>query len=708
MPSRSNTLEIIINGTNNMSGTLNKAAQQVVRFGAVASAAFAGAAVRAGQFERGVAEIGTLLDGDVRGQMEAMRGELLDMSVQFGQTMGNMTKARYDIVSAGFTDAADSAMVLEAASKLAIAGVSDVASTADLLTTALNGMGLSASDAEAVGDVLFQTVRKGKTTMNDLAASMGPLFATAKTAGIGLEELAGFMATTTAKGINTRESVTALNNMMLALAAPTGAAKKKLQELGITLDNGIGPAMTALATVSEDGLDALTELIPNIRALKAAATAAQDVETLEENTQAMADAAGVMNDGVDLMGETFDFKTKQMRSAMDALVIEIGTQVLPVFTEMVTRATLVAKWIRDNRDAMWELGNQIVPVVSKIVKIALALIGLQRVMMALRMASVLLNRSFLKVTLVIGGLLAGIAGIRKLFPDLMKDFDLVEMAMSGVNGAIEELIAKQPHLAGLFAALKGEAEDARAAADDAEDAIRNLGGGGEGGEGVGLFDTGAGDQVNFMKELSEQTKITAQDISNAAFALSGTLGNAIVNVGTSLIGLSSGAYSFGDAMKSVLSSVLQMVAQLIARLIAAKVLMAAFGGGFLSGFLPIPMASGGKVPTAARGYTVPGGRGPLGMATGMVLPGMPGTDRTLVAATGGEVFTPRAEANFAERMLMKTLTSPRRTSGGRGGVNSRAKRAIEFKIDRPFRREEQLNLRDSVIDAEDRAGKYRV
>ena len=158
MPSRSNTLEIVINGTNKLGGPLNKAAQQIVRFGAVASAAMAGAAIRAGQFEKGIAEIGTLLDGDVKGQMAAMRGELMDMSIEFGQTMGSMTKARYDIISAGFTDAADSAMVLEASSKLAVAGVSDVASTADLLTTALNGDWAAPSvEADSAGKNRQQT-----------------------------------------------------------------------------------------------------------------------------------------------------------------------------------------------------------------------------------------------------------------------------------------------------------------------------------------------------------------------------------------------------------------------------------------------------------------------------------------------------------------------------------------------------------------------
>jgi len=664
----------------------------------------AGAAIRAGQFEKGIAEIGTLLDGDVKGQMAAMRGELMDMSIEFGQTMGSMTKARYDIISAGFTDAADSAMVLEASSKLAVAGVSDVASTADLLTTALNGLGLEADQAGAVSDVLFQTVRKGKTTISDLAASMGPLFATAKTAGIGLEELAGFMATTTAKGINTRESVTAMNQMMLALAAPTGAAGKKLKELGISLDKGIVPAMQALSEVSEDGLDALAAVIPNIRALKAASTAAQDVEMLTDNMDAMVDSVGVTDDGFKLMAETFDFKSKQMGNALDALVIEVGTELLPAFTDIVSRLTEVAKWFRENKEAVFTLASQMIPLIEKAVKIGLAFLAMSRVFLVVRQATLLMNRQMFKIIIVVGGLIAAVQGLRKIFPELMQDFDLVDKAAKGFGDAIAELEKKFPVLQGLFSAITGDTKEVTDALNDADAALRNLGGEGAGGEAVGALSDQASAATTFMDDLGEQTKITAEDVANLGFSVASQLGGSLANAAAGLLGLRAGAMSFGEAMKGVLASILAMITQMIVKMIAAKALMAAFGGplSFL-GF-----ARGGEAPTAARGLSVAGSSGGgRAFGAGMILPGMPGSDRTLVAASGGEIFTPRAEANYAERMLMKTITSPRREGGKRGGIRAK-KPTIEMKVDRPFRREEQIRLRSSIIDADDRAGKYRV
>ena len=207
MARSSNVLQVVINGVNNASPAFRSVARGAAVMGAAVAAAFGAAAFKAAKFEKGLAEISTLLDGDTAPAIARMRGELLDMSVQFGQTIDRLTKARYDIISAGFTDAADSAAVLTAANKLAVAGVSDVAATADLLTTAINGLGKEAGDAEAIADVLFQTVRKGKTTMDQLAASMGPLFATARTAGVELDELGATMATLTAAGIDTREGV---------------------------------------------------------------------------------------------------------------------------------------------------------------------------------------------------------------------------------------------------------------------------------------------------------------------------------------------------------------------------------------------------------------------------------------------------------------------------------------------------------------------
>ena len=155
----------------------------MMKAGAAMAAVGAVAVKMAADVRAGVTEIGTLMDNVTSVEIEGMRSELLKLSVASGQALQPLTKARYDIVSAGFRDAADSAMVLNQSVRLAIAGASNAASSADILTTALNAYGMEASEVTRVSDVLFQTVKFGKTTLDQLAGSLGVVFPMARAAG---------------------------------------------------------------------------------------------------------------------------------------------------------------------------------------------------------------------------------------------------------------------------------------------------------------------------------------------------------------------------------------------------------------------------------------------------------------------------------------------------------------------------------------------
>ena len=109
-----------------------------------------------------------------------MSNELRSVSASSGLALDSLSKARYDIVSAGFSEAADSAAVLDASARLAVGGVTSAAEAADLLPTSLNALGLDADNVNQVSNELFMTVKLGKTTMTELAASMGQVLPFAK------------------------------------------------------------------------------------------------------------------------------------------------------------------------------------------------------------------------------------------------------------------------------------------------------------------------------------------------------------------------------------------------------------------------------------------------------------------------------------------------------------------------------------------------
>jgi len=382
MATSRNTLQLVINGINKAGPALSAVGTQLAAVGAAASAAVGVSVREFAGFEQRMTEISTLLDGPTSESMQKMGDNLLRLSTLSGQAIEPLQKAQYDVISAGFTDAAASMNVLVGSTKLASAGVTDVASAADLVTTTMNAMGIGADEVSRVTDVLFQTVRKGKTTLPELSASLGNVFSTAKTAGVSLEEVGAVMATLTSKGINTNESVTALNNLMVALAAPTDEAAKAMADLGIDLDGGIIPALESLGAVGEDGLDALSELIPNIRALKAAAAAGKDVDTLRANLDAMNNASGVTTTAFDAMQATLSAAIDQLKATVRTVVIEFGSQFAPAIQDVTTRLSSLARWVRESPRDLLALAGSAMRAAMQIGALGVLLVGSVKAMKA--------------------------------------------------------------------------------------------------------------------------------------------------------------------------------------------------------------------------------------------------------------------------------------------------------------------------------------
>ena len=263
-----------------------------------------------GTVDRLAAEIRTIT-GE-RGSRLPLIGQLMELSNQFGQTFESMAKAKYDIVSGGFLDAADSAHILEISAKAAVAGVSDVGTTAKVLVQSLRAYGKSAEEAEEFADTLFKTIKLGITTMPELAGSIGRVTPIAKIAGLSFDELGAAMSILTAKGLKTTEAATSLRALLKALISPSSDTGKALADLGVTMDAGFTQAMIRLGEAGSEGEAVLAELFNNIRAQMGVFTLASDnaslfVKTMEE----FGDKKGSMVSAFDEVASTIDQLNKK-------------------------------------------------------------------------------------------------------------------------------------------------------------------------------------------------------------------------------------------------------------------------------------------------------------------------------------------------------------------------------------------------------------
>ena len=123
---------------------------------------------------------------------------------------------------------------IEPVLKLAEAGNIDLAKASSLTTDSLSAMGLTTKDLPHYLDVVAQTARSSNTDIDQMTEAYIGVGGTLKGLNIPMEESAVVLGMLANKGIKGSESATALNAVINNLTAPTGRAKKALEEIGFS------------------------------------------------------------------------------------------------------------------------------------------------------------------------------------------------------------------------------------------------------------------------------------------------------------------------------------------------------------------------------------------------------------------------------------------------------------------------------------------
>ena len=303
-----------------------------VGFAAVAMAATIGGAATAAiasfaKIERKVTEVGTLLDKFDKQTFSSIKGEAQSLARQFGQTTDAILGAKYDIVSSGFTDAAESANVLNVSLEAATAGLVDANTAASLVVTGLKGYQFGANRARWVSDTLFTTVKLGRTTFGELAAAMGNVIPVAKSAGVSFEELNAAMATVTIGGIDTTTAATALARLFTSMAAPSEMAADAMREMGIQTKDTAGNLLKLEQIVAQfkgKSLEQITKLAGDARSAKAVMALANNFEVFKKTLAAFNDVSGATETAFKKMADTISFKYGKLKQVLATTFQDIG------------------------------------------------------------------------------------------------------------------------------------------------------------------------------------------------------------------------------------------------------------------------------------------------------------------------------------------------------------------------------------------------
>jgi TP901 family phage tail tape measure protein len=258
-------------------------------------------------------------------------------------TSTEILTAQYEILSSGFSKAADASEIARVSVLGAKAGFTDVATVADATTSVLNAYGLAASDAANVVDQLAVVQDKGKTTIGQYAGVLGKVAPIAASAGVSLKELNAAVASVTINGVKTETAVSGIRQAIVNLIKPTDSAKEALESIGITnaastlKTEGLVGVLNRLKDAGFKSSDQLSQIFTDIDGLTAVVPLLNDdLSNFNKNLLALDDASGKAQKGFDTVAASAEGKIATSVNKINEALVDLGRGVTTAFEPLAT------------------------------------------------------------------------------------------------------------------------------------------------------------------------------------------------------------------------------------------------------------------------------------------------------------------------------------------------------------------------------------
>lgn len=409
------------------------AAKAISIAGVAIVGALGAATAAAANFTSQMAEVNTLGVENLAALTQGVK----DVAAEFGQELGPTVKATYDIISAGVPEA--SALdVLAQSAKAAAAGVTDVATTVDLGTSVLNAFGLEARDMEAIFDSAFIAVKAGKTTMAELGSAVGKVAPLFNAAGLAAEDMFGAIAVLSKNGIRTSEAVSGLKAALSNIIKPTAEAEKAAAALGIEFNAaslealGFAGFMEMVKEAAQGDVTILSDLFSSVEALNSVSVlTGAGFDDLQSVMGELRNGSGALSEAFGkFVDENPAFAFEQLKTEMKVLAIDIGTALLPVFADLLDTIKPIIRsmrdWIKENPKLFTNL-VKVTAVVGGLLAIVAPLAALIAVLGTafgvLGAAAAAMGTTIGGVAVVVLGIGTVILGLLAIFGNVIGGFD---------------------------------------------------------------------------------------------------------------------------------------------------------------------------------------------------------------------------------------------------------------------------------------------
>ena len=400
------------------------------------------------------------VSGAVGKDFEALRSKAREMGATTKFSASDAADAMNYMAMAGWKTE-DMLDGISGIMNLAAASGEDLATTSDIVTDALTAFGKSAADSGRLADIMAAASSNANTNVAMMGESFKYVAPVAGAMGYSMEDTALAIGLLANSGIKAGQGGTALRTMLTNLAKPTDDIKYKMNQLGISLEDGEGnmyslrevmgqlresfsnirmPADEFQASmadlqsqfdegkISEDEyVDATSELMKQAYgaegALKAEAAATiagktgmagllAIVGSSEEDFNKLANAIdnsnGTAEEMAKVMQDNLNGQITILLSALQELAISVGDILMPKLREFVTK-------VQDIVDKFNKLTNEQKENLIRWIALAAA-IG--------------------PVLLIVGKIASGIHGLISTFNKLKTSISLIKSGMTLLGTSI--------------------------------------------------------------------------------------------------------------------------------------------------------------------------------------------------------------------------------------------------------------------------------
>lgn len=293
---------------------------------------------KAADFDSQMRKAGAIAGASAK-ELDAMRDAALDLGAKTSESASSVATAMTEMAAKGF-NANQTIAAMPGIIAAAEASGEDLALAADTVSSALNIWGLEAAESAKVADVLAMSANVSAAGIDDLGYVLKYAGGPAAALGISLEEVAAAAGIMTNAGLDGSNAGTALRASLLALNNPAKAQEKMMANLGISMRDAEGNAvslsemvqnlteatahMTEADRVATLGKLVGTEAVSGFLALMKAGPAEIDKMTvaLENSGGASAEAAAQMKAGI---GGALE----NLSGSLESLAITLGDQLVP-------------------------------------------------------------------------------------------------------------------------------------------------------------------------------------------------------------------------------------------------------------------------------------------------------------------------------------------------------------------------------------------